>query len=137
VTYVAPATGPDSFTYTVTDQLGDTATGTVNVTVDPGPAAATGALTIGHGQSTNVTSLVNALVTPGLTGDTDTITAVSGHATLTAGVVTYVAPATGPDSFTYTVTDQHGDSAIGTVNVTVDPGPTAGKLATTDKLGAT
>ena len=137
VTYVAPATGPDSFTYTVTDQLGDTATGTVNVTVDPGPATATGALTIGHGQSTNVTSLVNALVTPGLTGDTDTITAVSGHATLTAGIITYVAPATGPDSFTYTVTDQHGDSAIGTVNVTVDPGPTAGKLATTDKLGAT
>jgi hypothetical protein len=137
VVYTAPASGPDSFTYTVTDELGDTATGTVNVTVDPGPVTATGSLTIGHGQSQNVTTLIDGLITKGLTGDSETITAVSGHAVLNNGSVVYTAPASGPDSFTYTVKDQIGDTATGTVNVAVDPGPVAGAVPVTIPLGTT
>ena len=128
ITYTAPNSGSsDSFGYTVTDQLGDTASGLVHVTIDPGPNAANAGLTVGHGQSVDVTALVNALVTPGLAGDSETITAVSGDAVLKNGVITYTAPASGnSDSFGYTVTDQYGDSATGTVSVAIDPGPRAG-----------
>jgi hypothetical protein len=127
-TYVAPASGISAISYTVTDQVGDTATGTVAVTVDAGPTAKAGTLTIGHGQSDNITSLLNGLVTPGLTGDVETLTAVSatsGAATLVNGVATYVAPASGTSTISYTETDQLGDSAAGSVVVTVDAGPTA------------
>ena len=128
VAYLAPtAGGSDSFTYTVTDQLGQTSTGIVDVTLDPGPHAANAALTVGHGQSVNVTALVDALVTPGLAGDSETITAVSGDAVLKNGAITYTAPNSGnSDSFGYTVTDQYGDLASGSVTVAVDPGPGAG-----------
>ena len=125
ITYTAPASGVDAFNYTVQDQLGDVANGTVNVTIDPGPAAANGSIVVGHGQSVNETALVDGLVTPGLAGDTETITAVTGNATLANGVITYTAPASGMDAFNYTVQDQLGDTASGTVNVTIDPGPTA------------
>jgi CRISPR-associated endonuclease Cas1 len=124
ITYTAPASGVDAYNYTVQDQLGDTASGTVNVTIDPGPAAANGSIVVGHGQSVNETAVVDGLVTPGLAGDTETITAVTGNATLTNGVITYTAPASGVDAFNYTVQDQLGDTASGTVNVTIDPGPT-------------
>jgi hypothetical protein len=47
---------------------------------------------------------------------------VTGHASLAAGTVTYTAPDTpGPDSFTYTVTDELGDIATGTVDVYAQP----------------
>lgn len=140
VTYAAPGSGPDSFTYQVEDQLGDIATGTVDVTVDPGPVAATGSLTVGHGQTVSLTSLIDGLVTPGLAGDSETISAVSavsGEISLSpAGAVTYEAPAGGSDTVDYTATDQLGDSATGTVAVTIDPGPMARTLDTTVTLGA-
>lgn len=41
------------------------------------------------------------------------------------------------DTIGYTVTDQLGDSATGTVAVTIDPGPTAGAVASTVTLDAT
>lgn len=141
ISYVAPASGSDVLTYTVADQLGDTATGTIGVSVNPGPVAATGGLTVGHGRTADLTSLVNGLVTPGLAGDTETITAVSatsGQASLNAGtgMISYTAPASGSDTVTYAVADQLGDAATGTVNVTVDPGPTAGALSRTTPLGS-
>ena len=71
VTYTAPASGPDTITYTVADQYGDTATGQVTVTVDPGPTASSGTVTEGHGQTVNISALVNGLVTPGLAGDSE------------------------------------------------------------------
>jgi hypothetical protein len=125
VNYASPASGSDSFSYTVEDQLGDMATGTINVTVDPGPTAATGSLTVGHNRTLDETAFVNGLVSAGLAGDTETIVSVTGNATLSNGVVSYASPASGTDSFSYTVEDQLGDTATGTVNVTVDPGPTA------------
>jgi hypothetical protein len=95
--------------------------GATGLQPDPGPTAATGTLTIAPLQSENVTALVDALITPGLAGDTETITAVTGHANLAAGVVTYTAPDAGTDTFTYTVEDELDNVATGTVDVTIAP----------------
>ena len=127
-TFVAPASGLSTISYTETDQLGDRAMGTVAVTVDPGPTVTAGTLTIGHGENENITSLLTGLVTPGLSGDVETLTTVSataGAATLSNGVVTFIAPASGSSTVSYAVTDELGDTATGTVAVSVDPGPTA------------
>ena len=87
---------------------------------DPGPGAAAGALTVAPGQSTDVTALLNSLITPGVSGDTDSIVAVGTGATLSAGTVSYVAPTTtGSNSFNYTVQNELGQTATGTVDVTV------------------
>ena len=123
-TYVAPITGSDTISYTVQDQLGDVATGNVAVNIDPGPTAANGTLTIAYGQSETITSLLTALVKPGLAGDTEMLTAVSatnGTAILSNGIATYVALTTGSDTISYTVQDQLGDAATGSVAVTVEP----------------
>jgi type VI protein secretion system component Hcp len=123
ITYNSPASGSDSFAYTVQDQLGDTATGTVNVTVDPGPTAGSAGIIVGHNQTLDETALVDGLITVALPGDTVAITSVTGNATLSGSGITYNSPASGSDSFAYTVRDQLGDTATGKVNVTVDPGP--------------
>jgi len=135
VTYTVPASGTDSITYTVADAYGDTATGQVAVTVDPGPSIAAGSVIEGHGQSVNLTALIDGLVTPGLPGDTDSLVyaaATSGTATLGPNrSVTYVAPQSGTDTIAVVFVDQYGDVAHGQVAVTVDPGPTAGTLQLT------
>jgi Domain of unknown function (DUF4214)/Lipase (class 3) len=132
ITYTAPATGPDTISYTVADQNGDTATGHVAVTVDPGPTAGNGAVTEGHGQTVTLTALINGLITPGLAGDTETLTSVSaahGNAVLGPNnAVTYTAPAIGPDRISYTVADQYGDTASGQVAVTIEQSRTADLL---------
>ena len=98
-----------AFTQTITlDPTGSNASGygaalapevlTVSGTVDGGPVLAAGSLAIGHGQSENVTALLDRLITPGEPGDSETIVAGSGNAVLANGVVTYTAPAAGPDS---------------------------------------
>jgi hypothetical protein len=141
VSYTAPTSGPDTLTYTVEDQYNDQATGTANITVDPGPTAATGTDTVGHNKTVDLTALINGLVTPGIIGDTETLTnisAVSGSAVLNNnGTVSYTAPTSGPDTLTYTVEDQYNDQATGTVNITVDPGPMAGTLTKSVNLGQT
>ena len=129
VTYTPAANynGSDSFTYTVSDGKGGTATGTVNVLIaavndKPEPTA----------DILNVTEDTDATSGNLLTNDTDaegdtlTITSVSqgSHGRVSNnndGTVTY-RPASnynGLDTFTYTVSDNHGGTAIGTVNVVV------------------
>ena len=137
--------GNDSFTYTITDSLGGTATATVRVTV-------------GNGQpplGTNTPPTVNADATstprdtgvniPVLANDTDAdgdpITLVgvtqgaNGTVTINAdGTLLYVPRAgfTGVDTFTYTATDGQGGTASGNVQVTVtggnNPGPVISDL---------
>ncbi|HVK07701.1 MAG TPA: Ig-like domain-containing protein [Gemmataceae bacterium] len=73
--------------------------------------------------ATVVNVLANDFAAPGLGALTVTgVTAAShGTVTLTGGVVRYAPAAnySGPDSFTYTVTDLAGGTATATVNVTV------------------
>jgi hypothetical protein len=128
-----PATnlnGSDSFTYTVSDGHGGTAIGTVNVTITPSndaPVATTDSVTVGE-DALATTVLVLANDTD-LDGDTLTITAktngTKGAVAIATGStsVTYRpnANANVPDSFTYTISDGHGGTKTGTVNVTITP----------------
>ena len=127
----------------MSDQYGDTASGQVSITTSayPDPKAANGAVTEGHGKTVSLTLLIAGLITPGTVGDTETLTVVSathGTAVLGSGnAVTYTAPASGPDTISYTVSDQHGDTATGQVAITVDAGPTAGSASVTEGHGKT
>lgn len=124
-TPAAGYSGPDSFTYTAKDGTGATVTGTVRVTVLPTATADT--VTAAAGATTTGTA-------PGLlgndlgTGVTVTATGTPGHGSVTVrpdGSYSYTPAAgfSGPDSFTYTVTDRSGGTD--TVTVTVQVAPTA------------
>ena len=140
----------DAFNYTVTDQLGDTVQGTAHIVLDPGPTAANGTITVGDGQTENLASYIQNLVTPGLPGDHESIASVStesGSVSLSSfsnasgapsqTAVGYTAPASGSDILSYTVVDENGVKATGTVAITVDPGPTATKGSFTIGHGQT
>ena len=131
VTYTPAAnySGPDSFTYTVTDADGQTSSATVSFTVTPvddGPpnAVADTASTPEDTAMTvavlaNDTNLVDAPVTV-------TISAQPANGTVVVnpdGTVTYTPDAdySGPDSFTYAVTDADGQLSTATVSINVAP----------------
>jgi hypothetical protein len=118
--------GTDSFTYTVSDGNGASATATINVTVssvDDAPVAA---------DDTATTPEDTAVVIQAVANDTDadgdalTVTSVGapahGTAVAAAGSVRYTPAANfaGTDTFTYVVTDGNGGSATATITVTVD-----------------
>ena len=143
VTYTPAANynGADSFTYSISDGHGGTATGTVNVTVTPvndPPVANTDSAT---------TAVNNAVIVNVLANDTDVdgdVLSVTGaangaHGTVVNngnGTVTYTPAAsyTGPDSFTYSISDGHGGTASGTVNITVTPPANIPPVANTDTV---
>lgn len=126
LTYVAASiSGPDTVGYVVTDQLGNSVSSTFTTTVDGGPTLTAGQLVAAQVGSSSLSTFVAGLVTPGLATDTVTVTgssAQSGTVSTSAGVTTYLVPASGSGVITYTVTDQVGETATGTVAVTVDPG---------------
>jgi Bacterial Ig domain/RTX calcium-binding nonapeptide repeat (4 copies) len=126
VSFAAPANarGPVTFSYQISDQLGDVSTVSDTLAVDPGPTAGNAHLYLSPGQSTNLTNLLLALDTPGLPGDTLTLSAVGtpgtrGTVSLSNGHLTYTAPASGTDAFEYTVSDQLHDTATAGVNVSL------------------
>lgn len=122
-TPTAGFSGTDTFTFTVTDQSGGTSTGTATVTVLPSA----------HDDSANAKAGTALDLAPSalLANDSGTglsITAVTQPAHGTAalnrdGSVTYASSDgySGPDSFTYTVTDGSGRTSHADVAVTVAP----------------
>ena len=117
-------TGPDSFTYTVSDgTLTDTGTVTVTVTpVNDAPNAVDDTATVLEDSTANAINVLANDTDPD-TGATRTITAVTqpanGTVVITGGGtgLTYTPDAnyTGPDTFTYTISD----GAFGTDTATV------------------
>jgi len=147
VVYTPPAgfVGVDTFTYTVSDGQGGTATATVTVTVT---RANTNPMAGNDSASTTQNVALQLTVATLLANDTDAdgdtltvfeidmVSAQSG-ATLWSGTnITYIPPLNflGQDSFTYTISDGHGGTSTGTVQIAVNPvnhPPMAGNFAFT------
>jgi VCBS repeat-containing protein len=128
VTYAPAANfaGADSFTYTVADGSGGTATGTVSVTVssvEDAPVAADDAASGAEDAAIVIEVLANDTDPDGAGLKVANVTEpASGTVTITAGGAISYRPApnfAGADRFTYTVTDGTGESAPATVSVTV------------------
>jgi outer membrane protein OmpA-like peptidoglycan-associated protein len=120
--------GPDSFTYTIADGKGGTATATVRVTVvlPNRPPIANNDLYLVHYN----TPLTADVLTNDSDPDGDPLTIVSFtqgvHGAVTRGannmlIYTATLNYTGLDSFTYTISDGRGGTATATVNLLVDP----------------
>jgi hypothetical protein len=122
--------GSDSFTYTISDGAGGVATAVATLTVTPvndPPALIADTTAVVAGKVVTVVVLTND-------GDADgdfltVIGSTNGaHGTVsctTAGVCTYTASPSfaGTDSFTYTVSDGNGGTAVGSVTVEVAAAP--------------
>ncbi|MDB5468925.1 MAG: hypothetical protein JWR84_485, partial [Caulobacter sp.] len=123
--------GPASFTYTVSDGHGGTATAAVNVDVTPVNDPPTANDDLGTTPEDQPITFTTGQLTGNDTdpdGDTLTITSVDGGTNGTAvlnpdGTVTFTPNANynGPASFDYTVSDGHGGSDTATVNLAVTP----------------
>jgi CshA-type fibril repeat protein/VCBS repeat-containing protein len=120
--------GPDSFTYEAEDEFGDLsapATVSIGVGIPPAPV---GTNDTGTGAAGSTLHGGSVLANDSGTGTLSAVEATPpAHGTLNLasdGVYTYVPAAgySGPDSFTYTISDQYGNvSTPVTVNLTVDP----------------
>ena len=123
--------GPDSFTYTISDGNGNTAVGNVSVTMNNQAPTA-------NADSTTTTINTPKTFDPRVNdtdpeNDTLTITAktngANGTVVINGGASLTYTPNTnyyGPDSFTYTISDGNGNTAVGNVSVTMNnQAPTA------------
>lgn len=116
--------GTDSFTYTISDGNGGTATASVTVIVYPKPIARDDQ--VETAEDTPVT--IDVLANDGQEGDQLTVVSVSNPLRGTVkinedGTVTYTPNlnVNGTDSFTYTIKDDNGGTATATVSVTINP----------------
>ncbi len=125
--------GFENFTYTVSDPAGAQDTATVFVTIDPLndlPTAVNDSATTNEDTALNFNvagndtdpdgdNLVVVAVTQGAKGSV----VINQSPSLLGKYVIYTpnANANGGDSFTYTVSDGHGGTAIGTVAMTITP----------------
>ncbi|QDG50602.1 tandem-95 repeat protein [Persicimonas caeni] len=126
VTYTPDADfhGADAFTYTVQDGNGESATATVDVTVEPiNDAPVAQDLTVTTDEDTSV---VIALAATDVDGDALTYTYTlpqNGTLTGTGSSLTYTPEADfhGADTFEYTVVDGNGGADTASVTITVNP----------------
>ena len=120
--------GPDSFTYTIDDGTGRTATATVHITVanvNDNPVANDDTATVNEDTANNVINVLANDTDP--EGDMLTVTAVTqpANGTVSIGIgganVLYTPNPdfAGTDTFTYTVDDGNGGTDTATVTVTV------------------
>ncbi len=138
--------GADSFSYTISDGKGNAATGLVNVTVgaapNRAPTAVTDTVTTNYGAAITINALSNDT-----DPENDTLT-VTGNTQVSNGTVTrsgntftYTPRSgfSGADSFSYTISDGKGNSATGTVNITVGAAPVDNKapIAVNDTISTT
>lgn len=115
--------GPDSFTYTITDDYdgSDTATVTLNV-INNAPVAVDDTLSVDPGSTTEIDVLANDSDPDHDIITLDSVTAPShGTVSIVDGKAVYAArnDYAGADSFTYTISDELGASATATVRITV------------------
>jgi hypothetical protein len=127
-----PATdfsGVTTFTYTIENSDGDTATAQVTVTVEPAnsnPIAVDDTADTQQGQSTVIAVLTNDSDPD---NDALTVSTVStpahGTATINNGNVEYTPESTwyGTDSFTYTISDGNGGTDTATVTISINGAP--------------
>nr|WP_159063664.1 Ig-like domain-containing protein [Thaumasiovibrio occultus] len=119
-------TGIDTFSYTVTDATGDSSTATVTISVEPDLVPETEddvVASIGGAPVENIDVLGNDDLAEGVS-----VTAFDSESD-NGGTVTQNPDGTfnyqpadgysGEDSFTYTVTDENGDTSTATVTITV------------------
>lgn len=122
------ATGSDSFTYTISDTHGGTASATVSVTItanDVAPVAGADSVTVLEDAAATAVAVLSNDSDP----DSDPLTITDASAA-SKGVVAITGSGTGltykpnpnlngPDSFTYTISDGRGGTAVGTVTVSI------------------
>jgi hypothetical protein len=137
-------TGADSFSYTIDDGQGGSATANVSVTVtavNDLPVATNDAATVVQGAATPIAVLSNDTDADGDTLAVSSVTTpANGAAVLNADqTITYTSNAgfSGVDSFSYTIGDGQGGSATAQVNLTVvssnQPPVAAGDAVTTNE----
>jgi uncharacterized repeat protein (TIGR03803 family) len=129
------AAATTTFALTATANTGASSSNTATtVLVDPGPTTGAVSSSLADGASIDLTSLILGAAKPGIAGDKLTISGVNasgslGAVSLVGGDLVYSAttaalaniPANGSvtDSFAYTIADAYGDTAAGTVKITV------------------
>ena len=121
------ATGTDTVAFQVSDGTVNSAVATVTVTITPvndAPVAAADTATTKEDMAVTIPVLANDTDVDGNTLTVASVTpAANGTAAPAGTAVTYTPKANfhGTDTFTYTVSDGSGGSAIGTVTITVTP----------------
>ena len=123
--------GNDTFTYTISDGKGGSATGTVTVTVNAvgnrPPVANNDSVKTGMNVALTIPIPLSVLLLNDTDPDGDTLIVTTVHSALqgtlsVAGGNLVFTPATGFEgnaSFVYTISDGHGGTSAATVNVTV------------------
>ena len=118
--------GTDTFTYSITDGKGGNATATVTVNVaqaNRAPVANNDSYTLAQNSPPTLLDVLANDTDPD--GDALTITAITapahGSASISGNKVSYTPAAgySGPDSFSYTISDGKGGTATATVSITI------------------
>lgn len=132
--------GIETFTYTVTDEFGESATGTVEVTVNTAPNAADDTASAEDGGRTDLAVLSNDSDPDGDTLSIASFTQPSaGEVVEASSGLTYLAPDDMPEkvTFTYTAQDTFGAQSTATVTVherAAEAGATLTRVAGDDRV---